>query len=279
MQAIGTVLQESGSVKLTQQHGTNLQAAPSELFWICQHCQNEVRPFEWQGVWYKTPHCKCNKSYAAKAKASITPEQRNDLIRMAGITTKMIDECKLGLFNPHAPNIANGVKVLETVEKFCEVAPTNKTDLLMLNGVYGVGKSMLAFGAAMRLMYRKALTGYYADFLHIGLSLQSDGSSIGQYADLMEKCGVLVIDDVDKESPGRNGAKLLLDVLSYRINRYEKITIITSNRGSKELISYLMSMADEGVSDKAAAIQRRINDNIMFNIPVVGTKYIKVKNG
>jgi len=266
------------SAKSAKKLGTNLIAEPSELAWQCPHCHNDIKPFEWQGQWYRQPHCHCNASYMARMVAAITPEQRRELIKLSGITEEMQKNCALQRFNPHAPNIKNGLKALESVEKFCEGAPTNQGDLMMINGVYGVGKSHLAVGAGMRLMYRKAMTGYYADFLAIGLELQSDGGLINQYAESMKKCGVLLIDDLDKESPGRNAVKLLLSVLSYRIARRNKVTIITSNRGSKELIAYLMGNADEGVADKAAAIQRRLNDNVMFNIPVVGTKFIKVRN-
>lgn len=237
--------------------------------WTCPHCGNEVEPVEWNGALYRNPICGCKGSYEVKQKNDVPHDKRVAMIKTAGITQKRIDMFGLDKFDHALSKSSNSRAALKSIADYCNIAPTNKGDVVWLHGYYGTGKTRLAVGAMMRLIYRNVMTGYFANFLSINIELQSNSATMEHYLDLMCKCQVLVIDDIDKESPGRNASKLLLATLSYREERYNKVTILTSNRAPGEFIKYFQSSSDAGIDDKSIATVRRISDELALNMPLV----------
>lgn len=250
---------------------------PSQSSWACPYCGKEVKPVEWEGVLYRNPHCGCKDSYLAEQNKAISHDKREGLLQDGGFNQDIRARFNLKKFYPNARNISNGVNALKQVDNFCHNALNGKNSRLMaLEGYYGTGKTHLACGAAMRVMYRKPTTGYLAHFVRINQAVMGDSSLINDYVSRMEKCGVLVIDDLDKKSPGKQLLEALLSVLEYRLMRSDKITIITTNHGLAKLHSYWSQNRD--FADISAAITRRLVDMATCNIPLIGDAY-EVQHG
>lgn len=193
-------------------------------------------------------------------------------MQIGGFTQEIRNRFNLNRFNPNSPNIKNGLTALRNVENFCSNAVKSEVStMLSLEGYYGTGKTHLACGAAMRIIYRKATTGYLAHFVRINQAVMGDSSLISDYVSYMEKCGVLVIDDLDKKSTGKQLLEALLSVLEYRMTRRNKVTIITTNRGLANLHSYWSKNSD--FADISAAITRRLADMQACAVRLEGDAY------
>lgn len=245
---------------------------PSNAVWICPYCENEVKPVEWEGKLYRNPHCGCMESYLAEQNKAIPHDKREELMQQGGFTQEIRARFNLKQFNANSTHLKNGASALRQVENFCSNAlNTQQGTMLALEGIYGAGKTHLACGAAMRIMYRKVITGYLAHFVRMNQVVMGDSSLISDYVSRMEKCGVLVIDDLDKKSPGKQLLEALLSVLEYRMVRRDKVTIITTNRGLAKLHGYWSQNRD--FADISAAITRRLADMVTCTVRLEGDAY------
>lgn len=271
---------------ITQDNAGQLTAASLQdlngLKWQCPHCSNEVQPFEHLGQWYKAPSCNCIASYLAGEKKAINSNDRLDMIIQAGFnftdrTTKRLQD-----FKPTAATLKNGKDALKQVEVFRDYALGGKHGLLHIHGAYGVGKSHLASGLAMSLIYRLPAKGFTCNMIKAGDDLKSVSGEersemFGHYLHGMRTAKVLLIDDLDKVELTTEPLKLLYDVFEYRNGRMDKITISTANSDLGNMVAG-WSQGGSDKLDKVAAIARRLKDMLVSQVGIIGSSY-EVKNG
>ena len=235
----------------------------------CSACKNrgytaEPRKQEMFGYYYQTlVPCKCQK-----ARAMISKLQRSGLKNVV----KDYTFTKYEDTEPWQKTLKNAAM------SFCK---DDSHNWFYIGGAVGSGKSHLCSAIAVYYLRKNIDVKYMLwrdDIVKIKAAV-TDSEEYAQQINELKKVPVLYIDDLFKTGKGNDGKaamptaadiNIAFEVINYRYNNPELITIISSERTMKELIDI-----DEAVASRIA--ERTVNAGYGFSIKPDKAKNYRLK--
>ncbi|MBQ3387473.1 MAG: ATP-binding protein, partial [Eggerthellaceae bacterium] len=123
----------------------------------------------------------------------------------------------------------------------------NPTDGIVLTGGIGIGKTWTACAVMQAYMDWWKCSGKFvtaAEYVQLCREFE------GHFAEEYFSCGILVLDDLGKESPTRFATERIFDLIDRRHANCRK-TIINSNYSARSLMERMVTEDDDTVAAKA----------------------------
>jgi DNA replication protein DnaC len=182
--------------------------------------------------------CKCWENQIKKeARESMQRAEKKQIYDKFKMNSLMNQKLKKCTFDNYKPTNKTQELALEVARDFYETYDPKESRNLLFSGLYGVGKSHLAFSIVRDLMMKKEVTCIFTSvpklLTHIRDTFRKDSDvSELQLLIALEEIDVLVLDDIGAEKESDWVHEKIFELIDSRAGKH---TIYTTNLSSVEL--------------------------------------------